>query len=237
MARQVSTVSARPPGPVRPVDAASLLIVRGRGARADVLMGRRRRTSSFMPGWYVFPGGRVDPTDFALSAGAQLRPDVATRLDLQARPARAIALAMAAIRETYEETGLMVARPAPARSSAGAGTSGGGLRQAFAKAGLVPAVDALDYIARAITPTSSSKRFNARFFLVAASHAHGRLGGSGELVDLRWVPMNATGGLPVADVTAFVLDQAKRAVGAAVEPGRPVPVLCYVNGTSRILRD
>lgn len=222
---------------VRPVDAASLLIVRGRGSQREVLMGRRRPASSFMPGWYVFPGGRVDPADSAVANHIRLHPDVAVRLERRARPTRAVALAVAAIRETYEETGLMVAQPAQPGSRRRANElKTVDVWRAFAAAGYVPTCDRLDYIARAITPATSPKRFDARFFLVAAEHVHGRLGGNGELLDLRWVPMSAMGGLPIADVTAFVLEEARRAIEGSGAPDRRVPLLCYVNGTTRIIR-
>lgn len=191
-----------------------------------------------MPGWYVFPGGRVDPADTTVSKHINLRPDVAARLERHARPARAAALAVAAIRETYEETGLMVARSAPQRSPwLAIGGDAETAWRAFAAADLVPSCEVLAYVARAITPTSSPKRFDARFFLVNADHIHGSLDGNGELLDLRWVPMNALGGLPVADVTAFVLDEAMRTLESGDAPDRRVPLLCYVNGTTRIIRD
>ncbi len=190
-----------------------------------------------MPGWYVFPGGRVDRADAAAPPGAALRSEVAARLGRRCRPAGVVALAMAAIRETFEETGLLVALPAPARQPATTGGVATPLARACADAGTVPALAALDYIARAITPTSSPKRFNARFFLTDAAHAYGRLGGSGELVDLRWVPIDARAELPIADVTEFVLDQAIRALSASADPARRTPVLCYVNGNCRILHE
>lgn len=191
-----------------------------------------------MPGWYVFPGGCVEPADSAMADHIRIRPDVAARLELRACPTRAVALAVAAIRETYEETGLMVAQPA---SQPGSSWRAGEpdtieLWRAFAASGFVPMCDTLDYIARAITPTSSAKRFDARFFLVNADHVHGRLGGNGELVDLRWVPMSTPGALPVADVTAFVLDEANRALDGVSAPDRHAPLLCYVNEISRIIR-
>ncbi len=229
--------SPRRERPVRPVDAASLVIVRGHGRDAEVLMGKRRSASSFMPGWYVFPGGRVDRADAAAALGAALREDVAARLMRRTGPAGAVALAMAAIRETYEETGLLMARSATPGAPAPAAGAAAPLARACASAGAVPALAALDYIARAITPTSSPKRFNARFFLIDAAHARGRLGGSGELIDLRWVPIGARSDLPIADVTEFVLDRAVRALSGRADPARRTPVLCYVNGTSRILHE
>lgn len=221
----------------RPVDAASLVILRGNGAQAEALMGRRRRSSSFMPGWYVFPGGRVDPLDARVPDGVALRPEVEARLRRRCHRLRANALAMAAIRETHEETGLLIGTP-----GAGAAVKHSApdtpFWRACADTDVLPALDRIDYIARAITPTMSPKRFNARFFLVDADHAYGDLGGSGELVDLRWVPVeNPPPDLPIADVTEFVLGEAIRTHREGADPERRVPVMCYVNQTTRILHD
>ncbi len=90
---------------------------RGAGARdpgsARVLMGRRHRGHAYLPDKWVFPGGRIDRADFAVPAATELRPDVAALLERSAPARRARALACAAIRETFEETGLLLARPAP----------------------------------------------------------------------------------------------------------------------------
>ncbi len=199
-------------------------------------MGRRPSTSSFMPDWYVFPGGRVDPCDAEPPRGVALRPDVAARLERRggARQATGMALAMAAIRETFEETGLLVGQPCPNGDGAGLETPFG---QACAAAGVAPALGELDYIARAITPTRSPKRFNARFFTVDAVHARGDLGGSGELADLRWVRLDDPGDLPIADVTAFVLGEAARWLAAPATASHRVPILCYIGLTPRILHE
>ena len=223
--------------PVRPVDAASLVILRGDGAHAEALMGCRRRSSSFMPGWYVFPGGRVDALDSRIPDGVALRPEVEARLRRRCCGPRAGALAMAAIRETHEETGLLIGTPG-AGAMAGAAAPDTPFWRACADSEVLPALDRVDYIARAITPTMSPKRFNARFFLVDADHASGDIGGSGELVDLRWVPIeNRPSDLAIADVTEFVLGEAIRTLREGADPERRVPVLCYVNQTSRILHD
>src|SRR5271167_4232271 len=105
--------------PVRPRDAATLIIIRRDSANPRVLMGRRHGGHNFMPGKWVFPGGRIDRSDFRAPFLGELRPDVAARLEKTTTPARARALALAAIRETFEEAGLLLARPAPPRPGAG----------------------------------------------------------------------------------------------------------------------
>src|SRR5438105_2198542 len=101
--------------PVKPRDAATLIIINRAETEPRVLMGRRHGGHNFMPGKWVFPGGRIDRCDFQAPYASDLRPEVAARLQKTAPPARARALAMAAVRETFEEVGLLLARPAPVR--------------------------------------------------------------------------------------------------------------------------
>ena len=106
-------------GPVlRPKDAATLIIVRRDAEKPRVLMGLRGSGHDFMPDKWVFPGGRIDRSDFRAPTANELRPDVAARLAEGAIPRRARALALSAIRETFEETGLALGvtdRGAPPR--------------------------------------------------------------------------------------------------------------------------
>lgn len=232
----MSTPSPRPFRAVTPIDAASLVIVRGGGADAEVVMGRRRRRSRFLPNIYVFPGGRLERADHVLPPGVALRPEVARKLTRRCRSAAPNTLAMAVIRETFEETGLLLSAPVSSRRLDGCPDTA--LWRAFAAAGACPALEALDYVARAITPVTSPQRFNTRFFAVDARHARGALKGDGELLDLQWVPMREAARRPdVIKVTEFVL--ARTAEHLARTPReraeRAVPVLCYVKGVRRIL--
>ena len=104
---------------VRPRDAATLIIVRRDGPKPRLLMGRRGSGHDFMPDKWVFPGGRIDRADFKVPFATDLLPEVAAKLGHQTAPTRVRALAMTAIRETFEEAGLLLARPAPARPMAG----------------------------------------------------------------------------------------------------------------------
>ncbi len=175
-------------------------------------MGRREPRQRFMPNVYVFPGGRVDPLDRRRAVLRELRPEVAAALEAKWEPARARALAVAAVRETYEETGLAFGR--------------------VSDGDLCPALDGLDYLARAITPRASTVRYHARFFLVAPERASGELGGTGELQDLGFVKLSDALELPIIDVTAFVLRQMiERHSG---RPSRGVPFYHYHKGLPRI---
>lgn len=169
--------------PARPRDAASVVLLRGSRAKPDVLLGRRRRDARFMPGIYVFPGGRVDRDDAAQAVPYALRADVLVKLSRHCPPRRARALVWAAIRETWEETGLLIGTPG---RIADAGRSP--LHAAYSAANLQPHTNGLDYIMRAITPTHSPIRFNTRFFLADGALTRGVLLRSGELEDIGWQP-------------------------------------------------
>ena len=189
-----------PRAAVKPRDAASLVIVEGRGSAARVLLGRREPRHRFMPDVWVFPGGGVERQDADSPVSSELSPAVAAKLEARWSPARARALAIAAVRETFEETGLAFGE-----------LTDGQLR---------PALDRLDYLARAITPALSPIRFHARFFLANAADSSGQLGGNGELLGLRWVPIREAMELPIINVTEFVLQEAARR--AAGHPSRGV---------------
>jgi len=143
-----------------------------------------------MPDVYVFPGGRVDPSDARHPAQSELGPSVTERLRSAQCRAKGRALAVAAVRETYEETGLAFGRVED------------GL--------IVPALDRLSYIARAITPAGSHIRYHARFFLARAEDARGEIRSNGELLDLKFFPLAEVEALNVIDVTRFVLEEAAR---------------------------
>ena len=218
----------------RPKDAATLVLVRKGAGGPEVLMGRRPRRQVFMPDQYVFPGGGVEPCDRWVRPATELRPAVAARLARSATLARARSLAAAAVRETFEETGLALGVPAPAPAGAGAAA----LRpewRAFHATGLAPALDRLDYIYRAVTPPGLPRRFNARFFLASADDAAGTLDGNGELLDLGWVPVAEAMALPLPYITAVVLEELEHMHGAPPDPDRdrPVPV-CFRVGPDHV---
>lgn len=195
----------------RPVDAATLILIRRRNTGSgsdspigstDVLLGCRAGSHAFMPNRYVFPGGRVDPCDGRVPVATPLPDAVAERLARSCSPARARALAVAAIRETYEETGLIIGQPmqdAPPRRIP-EGWHG------FLDRGLAPALDGLDYIARAVTPPGRARRFNARFFLAEETIIRGgRIKGNGELGDIRWIGLDKAIDLPLPTITRRIL--------------------------------
>jgi len=193
---------------VRPKDAASLIVTRTTRAGLEVLMGRRHRKTRFMPDAFVFPGGRLDAADARAKPATPLKRAVEKHLLHSVSPARARALAMTAVRETFEETGLMLGR---------AGSVGGTRDEGWAavrQTGLAPDLARLDYVARAITRTASPIRFDARFFLASAGDFSGELGGSGELLDLAFVSLQKARELPSAIITQFMLSEVARLIEA-----------------------
>src|SRR3546814_9344287 len=117
-------------------------------------MGKRHAKMKFVPDAFVFPGGKLDPDDLKARPATPLAPTADFGVKTQA-------LAMAAIRETFEETGLILAGPGDV--GAGSGPSWAHFHQQ----GLAPRLDTLSCLARAIPPASSPIPFNARFFAAA----------------------------------------------------------------------
>ncbi|CAA0126241.1 Uncharacterised protein [Halioglobus japonicus] len=208
---------------VRPKDAATLIIVRNGGREPRVLMGKRAASHKFMPNKFVFPGGRVDPGDGRLVPPHDLHPEVMRRLRRGCSPTRARALAMAAIRETYEETGLVIGEPhTPTLKTRSAQWAD------FLQHDVNPRLDVLHLIARAITPPYRSRRFDARFFMIDAKHiqgeVHERPQGSGELLDLHWVGISKAQQMDqLPHITRSVLQELERRLRAGAGPDASGP--------------
>jgi 8-oxo-dGTP pyrophosphatase MutT (NUDIX family) len=194
---------------MRPRDAATLILVRMKGKTPEVLMGCRDAKHAFMPNRYVFPGGRVDLADAHVPVATSLDRHVKARLLKAASEGRAQALGVAAVRETFEETGLMLAKPfkngAPKRDY-------GEHWRGFLDKGMGPALDCLDLIARAVTPPGRPRRFNARFFMARAEEATGDIRHSSELGDIRWVKLDEARELPLPTITGLILGEIGRLV-------------------------
>ncbi|TNM65179.1 NUDIX domain-containing protein [Aliirhizobium smilacinae] len=194
---------------VRTQDAASLILIdRSRGNGPYILMGRRASGHVFMPGVYVFPGGRRDPSDHCLPYARDLDPQVLEKLmtgvPRRMGPARARALALAALRELREETGI---RPAGANG---------------------PDLSMLRYVARAITPPGNVRRYDTRFFLGFCEETvfdMSHFGDTDELEDLQWLDIAAVSSLKLARITQTVLEDVKDLMKRApsVPFGNPVP--------------
>lgn len=206
----------------RPRDAATLILTRAGASGPEVLMGRRAPGHVFMASKWVFPGGKVERSDAAAAFATDLKPADAARLAREVPVRRARALALAAVRETYEETGLLLAEPAPPASVAG------GWRE-FRAVGALPDLAALSYVARAITPPGRTRRFDARFLMADASallHPE-PTAGSGELDEIAWLPLTEARALDLPAITRFVLGEVAQRLNA---PNRPLPFVRMVRG-------
>jgi 8-oxo-dGTP pyrophosphatase MutT (NUDIX family) len=182
---------------VRPRDAASLILLRGERDRVEVLVGRRPLAARFMPGVYVFPGGAIDPPDrraWGVESGAE------------ALPARLVCAARAALRETWEEVGVLVGRAADVPLADGPDAVP--VTRAYRKQGLVATLDGLTYVGRAITPPHSPRRFNTRFFLGDGELVQGEPEASTELEDAGWRRLDPELIEGFRDVTRFMLARA-----------------------------
>ena len=217
----------------RPRDAATLILVDRSGSVPRVLVGRRHDKVVFMPGKFVFPGGRVDKSDHRVPVAAPIPKELEQNL-LKGSPkitaSRAKSLAIAAIREACEETGLCLGRKAN-----GGGTKIDGPWKPFADAGLLPDPSGLFLIARAITPPGRVRRFDTRFFTADASAIAHRIDGvvhaDAELVELVWVEL---GSKPLADLhnmTKNVLAELERRLAAGpLRHDAPVPFFHFYGG-------
>lgn len=220
--------------PVKPVDAASLVLIRqGSHGEAEVLLGRRHMKSGFLPDIYVVPGGRVDDEDNLPSGFAeQPHPAISRMLDSGGSRRPVAAFIRAVLRETHEETGLLVGRPGSAAAPADQP-----IWQAYLAAGLCPDLADFDFLLRAITPVTSRRRYNTRFFLADGALAVGELTGNGELEDLGWRRQSELDGLNIVDVTHAVLAEAFRRWEGRIQIGATEPkLLNYKNDIMTLSR-
>jgi 8-oxo-dGTP pyrophosphatase MutT (NUDIX family) len=205
---------------VRPRDAASLILLRGEGRDLELLAGRRPGHVKFMPGVYVFPGGAIDREDnrrWRVETGGEHLPP------------RLLRSARAALRETWEEVGVLVGRAGPVPATSGLAP----IEAAYAEHGVLAAIGALTYVGRAITPTPVFRRFNTRFFVADGGDVFGEPVSTDELEDVGWHPIGRRPLAPFRDVTQFMLARAI-ALRTGTAPAE-APLLCTVRSKRRIL--
>ena len=209
-------------------NAATVILWRDGDGGPSVLMGQRGAGAAFMPSKYVFPGGALDAGDAGVPLARPLAAACARRLDQRAEPGLGGALAACAVRELWEETGLIVGArgvwPAPAPQD----------WQDFAAQGFTPDAAPFAFVFRAITPPGRTRRFDARFFLASASDVTGDPDdfsrASDELSHLHWVPIAEARRLNLPFITEVVLAE----VGALLSRGgRPDSVPFFDNSGDR----
>ena len=211
---------------IRPKDAATLIIIDRSGRAPKVLVGRRHLGHRFMPGKFVFPGGRIEPGDRRMPASGTLHPRAEAALMTRVpHPSaqRGRALALAAVRETFEETGLLLGT----KEHGAPDFAPEGPWAAFREHGVFPDLDALQFVARAVTPPQRPKRFDTRFFAVDREAVAGEVGGvihpQAELIELAWVSIADAKRLEVPAITTVILDELQDRLTQGFAPELPVP--------------
>ena len=218
----------------RPRDAATLILIDRSHAKPKVLVGKRHSNVVFMPGKFVFPGGSVDKTDNRVPVAAPIPPELEANLmkgSPKTEPSRARSLAIAAIREACEETGLCLG----CKCGDGNTRKLNGVWQPFADAGLLPDPSGLFLIARAITPPGRVRRLDTRFFTADASSIAHRVEGvihaDAELVELVWVEIGSDSLADLHPMTKLVLKQLdKRLATGPLRHDAPLPFFHFYGG-------
>ncbi len=229
-----STQSLREKGKkaVRPLDAATVIIWRKQRQRTEILMGQRHHMHKFLPNLYVFPGGRVDGKDARVRSSDEMDPAVAVQLSRTSAKGRGRSIVVAAIRETFEETGLIIGKtdPLPHRPAPKGW-------ERFFSAGYAPSLNCLEYIARAVTPVFRPIRFDTRFFMVQDKNLVGDIQGSGELEKLGWIPIDKTPEFELANVTRNVLAYAEKLIDYPLPQSndRKIPNFKHLPGGKHVL--
>jgi 8-oxo-dGTP pyrophosphatase MutT (NUDIX family) len=192
-------------------DASTLIVVRDGDHGLEVFMVRRPQSASFAADVFVFPGGAVDPADGLADIEAMCdgptEAEASTRLGLETG---GLALWVAAVRECFEEAGLLLAhqdggrpidfdRPEVAERFVEHRRALVGNRLSIAELcrleGLRLDLASIHYFAHWITPTAAPRRFDTRFFVAAAPADQEPLHNPGELIDQVWIgPADALDG-------------------------------------------
>ncbi len=198
----------------RPRDAATLIIVDQSGP-PRILMGRRRPQQIFLPNKFVFPGGRADKVDRSVPAADELHDNELAKLllDMKGSPsaARARGLALAALRETYEEAGLLIGRETGEAVQGAQDRSPSsndlGTWEGFFGEAISPSLAPLTFLARAITPPGRPRRYDTRFFIVNATHiAKTVQPPDDELRDLDWFTIDEARRLDLPNITRAIVE-------------------------------
>lgn len=195
------TIGAPAGSPVRPRPASTVILLREGSAAPETLLLKRNRTTGFVPGAYVFPGGRVDEADASEAATRRwtglTADDAASRLGVDPRgPVSAVAYYTAAVREAFEETGLLLTRPFESVDSPGSPFESGRdalLEDRGSWADFLERHDLrmdgnlVEYVAHWVTPVVEPRRYDTRFFAaVVPDGAQARIDPR-EMVDALWL--------------------------------------------------
>ena len=191
------------PVPATPSPASTLVLLRNRrAADVEVLLIQRHRASKFAAGDYVFPGGRIEaddnPTDAAVWCTGLDGAEAARRLDLDGDREQALGYWIGAIRETFEEVGVLLAYGPDGTPPRAAEPRFADYRRACHRENrafwdmlrverLRLATDQLVYFAHWITPEERPIRFDTRFFAAPMPAGQEAVADDHEIVDVKWL--------------------------------------------------
>ena len=213
--------------------ASTVIVIRDRMTSPSILMGQRGAKAAFMPNKFVFPGGAVDAGDAHIPLATPLNTQCAARIQDDADAALSHAIPVAAIRELWEETGLILGAkgiwerevPADWRS--------------FADTGHLPHADPLQFVFRALTPPGRPRRFDARFFLVDANDIQSDIDdfthACDELSHLQWIKLRDARNFDLPFITEVVLAEVEGRVTDTTPP-QSVPYFRNNDESSLFLR-
>ena len=214
-------------------NAATVIVIRDRMTTPRVLMGQRGAKAVFMPNKFVFPGGAVDAGDAHIPMATGLSAQCGARISADIDPQLSHAIPVAAIRELWEETGLILGRKAAWSGDVPEDW------QSFADTGHLPHAEPLQYVFRALTPPGRPRRFDARFFLVdadeIASDPDNFDAACDELSHLQWVPLSDARQFDMPFITEVVLAEIE-ARARDLSPPDSVPYFRNSDEESAFLR-
>ena len=197
-------------------NAATVIVIRDRHTAPRILMGQRGATAAFMPNKFVFPGGAVDLGDAQVPLASMVDETCKNRLAEDADGSLAHALVVAAIRELWEETGLILGTPGDWTQDVPTDW------ESFAATGHLPHAAPLSFVFRALTPPGRPRRFDARFFVVEAEALVGDLDdfsrASDELSHLQWIPLSEVRRFDLPFITEVVLAEVTRTLRTGEAP-------------------
>ena len=187
----------------RPRLAATIVLYRGTKSKPQILMGQRARGHDFMPSVYVFPGGRVDRADSFAPYTGEMMTRTHRILSKHYSSARTRAIILAAIRETFEETGLCLTQKTDGPIKNINHPSWDALRTQS----LLADMSEIEIFGRAVTPPYRHKRFDTWFLLrhVDKTTLSGQMVDSAELLNLGWYDLDNIAALKTARATDMML--------------------------------
>ncbi|KPU83358.1 DNA mismatch repair protein MutT [Marinosulfonomonas sp. PRT-SC04] len=213
--------------------AATVIMVRDRDTNPRILMGQRGAKAAFMPNKFVFPGGAVDADDADIPLATPLQPDCIAQLSHEADTTLIPAIATAAIREVWEETGLILGETGEWQTTPPEDWA------SFAAAGYLPSAASLTFVFRAITPPGRPRRFDARFFMVDAARVCGDVDdfthACDELSHLQWIALDDMRNFDLPFITQVVMAEISNLIRTGTTP-KTVPFFRNDDEESLFLR-